>query len=82
MGEWVDRAAVGDGDGAVVSVRVIVDGLLVVLELDAGQSEPESPHRRGYYTLFMSGNRSTWCDQRPEKLRKRDSHLGKSSPRS
>ena len=33
MGEWVDRAAVGDGDGAVVAVRVIVDGLLVVLEL-------------------------------------------------
>ena len=59
LGEWVDRAAVGDGDGAVVAVRVIVDGLLVVLELDARQSEPERPHKRGYYTLFMSGNRST-----------------------
>ena len=47
MGEWVDRAAVGDGDGAVVSVRVIVDGLLVVLELDARQSESQKDRTKG-----------------------------------
>ena len=42
-----DLSTIADGDGAVVSVRVIVDGLLVVLELDARQSESQKDRTKG-----------------------------------
>ena len=54
-----DLSTIADGNGTVIAMSIVVARLLVVLELDARQSEPERPHKRGYYTLFMSGNRST-----------------------